>query len=344
MSADQLSFVSVVFEMEYPLLTLQARSIATYVSPELVAEIIIIDNSAHGMSPARSEQILSEYGALRSIVRVLRPDDIVRVPGADGWRSQQVLKLYIVDQLSTNKYVVLDAKNHFVNHVARDFFVAPDGRSRVNSYSYRTHPLRPNLENVLRYLGLDPANFLDNYTATVTPFVLDSQLVRELITGIDKRSGRTLAREFLTEDLTEFFLYTAWIISSGRPLAQVFDFHQVFCPVVWPRGANAEGVAKAITSAKESRAPLFSVHRRALGVLDEASSTLLAEWWTSRSLFGSVREAATFISEYQLHYRRTARAQRRRDFPRKLIGAWRGLKRRIRRAPLAAHASSDPAQ
>lgn len=310
--------MSVVFEAEYRLLQLQARSMALFLPEDLAREIVVIDNSARGMPDSVRAELMAAYGHLAPRVQILRPRDISRVPSTIGWRSQQVLKLCVAEMLTSDRYVVLDAKNHFVRTLEPDFFEAADGRLRAIFYSYEKHPLRGELEHVLGYLGLDPATHVEHFTATVTPFALDTGIVMSMIQGIEQRSGKDFAREFVANDLLEFFLYAGWIIANGKSLEDVYDSDHVYCPIVWPHAANLAGVQDAVRTANERRTPLFTVHRRALARLDRDSATAVAEFWTESGLFPSVDDAERFIRGFQRAYDKEMRMQRIRDTPHKL--------------------------
>ncbi len=315
MTDARLSFVTVVFESEFPMLLLQAASVARFLPEALALELVVIDNSAKGMGARRRAALLSAYGDRAPLVRIARPADICAVPPALGWRSQQVLKLAIADQLTGTHYVVLDAKNHFIATPEVGFFLAPDGRARVNVYSYETHPLRPAFENVMAYLHLPVADHVGSFTATVTPFVLDVALVKALMSDIAARSGRSFADEFIREELLEFFLYSGWIVSRGTDLTEVFDFHQVFSPNIWPRGAGTEQVAQAIDKARTGRAPLFSVHRGALAQLDHSALALLSAFWCERGLFSSAADAGRFVGDFRKNYARAEWRRKARSIP-----------------------------
>jgi hypothetical protein len=326
-----LTFVSVVYEAELALQRLQARSMAVQLPTELAGAVLVIDNTAAGLPVDYRRDLLADYGPLAPVVRVLRPADICTLPRAVGWRSQQVLKLAVAEQVGTDQYVVLDAKNHAVAPLRAEYFTAADGRARVTAYGYRDHPLRPALEHVLGYLGLDPAPYVDRFTATVTPFVLDTAAVREMMADLQRRAGREFAREFIARDLTEFFLYAGWRVAQGRSLDEIFDLDQRPCPTVWPKGANPAGVRAAIARAAEQGTPLFAVHRRALAVLDAESRRLLAEFWTGRGLFAATEQAESLMQEFQRSYRTVSRSQRRRELPRRLGALPRKVRRRLGR-------------
>ncbi len=309
----RLTFVSVVFETEFPLLLLQARSMARFLDEALVHEVLVIDNSASGIPAATLAELQHEYAHLADRVHVFRPDDVCRVPAAAGWRSQQVLKLCISDRVATNRYVVLDAKNHFTALPDHDFFESATGRPTANAYSYEEHPLRHELERTLRYLDLEPDDHLRHFTATVTPFVLDTPVVRDLVADLEAREGRPFPEVFVEQQLTEFFLYAGWIVARGTPLEEFFHLHQPRCPIVWPGRADQAGVDEAVATATARGAPLFAVHRRALVKLDQPATEALADFWVSVGLFPDRLAAELFVKSFVTMYSRVNRRRKLRE-------------------------------
>jgi hypothetical protein len=324
MSVQGLTFVSVVFEAEYLLLQLQARSMSRYLRPELVGGIFVIDNSARGMPEATRSRLLEDYGVLSESVQVLRPDEICEVPGTIGWRSQQILKLGVADLVKTERYVVLDAKNHLVRPLERSLFEAPDGRARVNAHSYENHPFRPALERTFGYFGADPGDYLGQFTATVTPFVLDRDVVGAMVRDIEATAGCPFGQEFVDRELTEFLLYSGWLVTrGGKRLTDHFELQQVPHPVVWPRAAHGAGVAAEIHQSHHGAGPFFSVHRRALARLDVDGRELLAEFWASADLFESAGEALRFMSEFDRAFKRAGLRKRVREAPHRVTAGVR---------------------
>jgi hypothetical protein len=308
-----LTFVTVAFESELPLLLLQARSMAHHLDPALVSDVLVIDNTARGMRADYRSRLEGEYGGFGNRLSVLRPTDICQVPAAIGWRQQQVLKLAVAAQVTTAQYVVLDAKNHFVSSPDRGFFRDANGRASGTAYSYESHPLRSGLEHVLSYLGLDAAPHIARFTATVTPFVFDTPVVLDLIAGVETRSGRPFAVEFIENDLLEFFLYTGWVLASGKAIDDFYALDRVSCATVWPRGATLAAVRTAVASTVESHAPVFSVHRTALAALDADATRALARFWTDAHLFASVSDAQAFITVFRAQFARGERRRKARE-------------------------------
>ena len=305
------SVVTVVYEGDLLLLHLQARSLALHAAPGLFAEVVVIDNTRRGLAGRGVRRLLREYGPLAPLVRVVRPDALTALPRMSGWWSQQVLKLAVVATITTDRYLVLDAKNVLVGTLDRDFLQAPDGRARLYPASYASHPHRPSLETTLRYLGLDPARHLD-FGSTVTPFVMDTAVVGDLVATIERRSGRSLAQEMGERGLTEFFLYQGWLVAGGGALEEVHAMERVRCPTVWPSRTGADAVRAEINQARAGRAPVFTVHQRAVGRLDAGALAALVGFWVERGLFADEASARAFLRRFRLAWHRTA--------PRRLTG------------------------
>ena len=325
----RLTFLTVVYELEYPLAALQARSISRYVPRKLIHEIILIDNSARAMPTDWANEILNEFGTLRSHVRILRADEVCRVPLTSGWHKQQILKLVVAFLVRSEFYVALDAKNHFIGEPEEEFFLTADRRPCVNAYSYNQHPLRSALERVTGYLGLRSDEHVDWFTATVTPYTFKTQWVRDLVLEIGDGSHSRFAKEFIAKDLTEFFLYAGWLVRAGRDLSETFLFHQRFCGSIWPEFCSKDGTQDQISFADAARSPIFSVHRNALNVMPAESCTLLANFWVGRKLFQSEEDAQDFIERFRGNHARYFNMLRLQSLPYEISNLRRRVSRRI---------------
>ena len=315
MSDHRYSLVSVVFESEVALQWLQARSVENFVDVGLFDDILVIDNSARGLRRAQRESLLEAYGRHRSRVRIVASSDIVEVPSTVGWMSQQVLKLAVARLVSTDRYLMLDAKNHFIAPLRRDFLEGADGRTRTNVHSYESHSLHGHLERTLRYMGVDPGPYLSRFTVTATPFVFDTEQVRALIDYLDDRSEDTFAEEFVKQGLTEFFLYSAWLLAQGISLDDFFELEQTPCPTVWPGTASVETLRDALHRADADGSPLFSVHRKALARFDDDAVGLLVDFWVARGLFDDSGQAHRFLQWHWRAYRLGETRRRMREAP-----------------------------
>src|SRR6185437_12861425 len=141
MSAVQMyTFVTVVFEDELDLMLLQARSIQIHGTRDVIEKILVIDNSRRGLPSTWQTRLFQEYGQFADRVQIIRSHDLASIPRAKGWITQQILKLAVSTRILTDRYVLLDCKNHLVHPLTRAYLEAEDGRPRTHLHSYSSHP------------------------------------------------------------------------------------------------------------------------------------------------------------------------------------------------------------
>lgn len=304
-----LSLVTLFFEAEVDLLALQARSMARFHAPGAFQQVLVIDNTRHGMSRRTRGRIDRELGPWRGVVRYVRPEEIVDLPPMPGWVGQQVLKLLVHRLVTSDHYVVLDAKNHWNQPTDVDTFLGPDGRARGASHTYRGHALEARVAGVMRYLGVDPEQWLDHFPVTHTPVVLSPAVVAELVAAVEARSGRRFAEEFHRADLLEFPLYASWLIAEHGTLEGHVDGSTVRSTTIWP-SMGAEELAAELAASARLDSPFLAVHRRALARAGLASSRVLADLWVERRLFATRAAALRFVAAFKLRYLRTMATRR----------------------------------
>lgn len=311
MPAEPVSFVTVTFRAEDSLLRLQARSFARFVPAEAVAEIVVIDNGAAPLSSRRRAELLREYGPHADRVRIVRADDLAATGQMSGWVGQQVLKLAIAAHVRSDWYVLLDAKNHAVRALRPDDLLTGDGRARGGFHSYAAHPLRDRLHTTLDYLGLDRAAS-DHYPPTSTPFVMQTAAAREVLAGL----GDDFAGSFHRAGLSEFFLYSGWILRRDGSWDAVYDGVALQSPTLWGGTTSASAISSVLAEVERTDAPFAGVHRRALRRISRADLAPLAQFWVGRGLFAEEREVrrfrARFLREHAISAARDRLARGRR--------------------------------
>ncbi|MBL8552582.1 MAG: hypothetical protein JNJ73_21525 [Hyphomonadaceae bacterium] len=276
-------------------LELQARSLRRYCSPELFSTILVVDNSARVTPASHRERLLEAYGALAPKVQFVDRSSLGTLRGVDGWWRQQVLKIKVAEIVQTERYIVLDAKNHLVRPLTRECFQTHDGRMKMGVHSYSGHSLRRHLERALDYFGMAKEPSLERFSATTPPFAFDTATVRELIAWVSKREGTPYERVVVARGLTEFFLYGAFVRSQGR-------FDQLYCEdesasaAIWRGRATAEACAEAIAVSHATQTPWFSIQRDAVPKLGRSARDLVAEFWTDRGLFLNKSASAAFLT------------------------------------------------
>lgn len=297
MSQRKYTFVTVGFRGESGLLNLQARSMRLYCPADLVEEIVIIDNSLPLDSDDWQDKALHQYGELAEFVRFVPASKLIgTVTDTDGWWTQQVLKIKVSEVIRSERYVLLDAKNHLIRPLKRDFLETVAGQPRINGHSFTEDPMRSFLECTLRYLGIDPSPHLEWFTRTTTPFTMLTTEARNLARFLDEREGNRIILAFQEQKLTEFFLYSGFLVSKGV-LASAYEFNQPHCVQLWGETADEAGCLATVAKAERSECPFMAVHSKALARMDRNGREAIAKFWHARGLFPSVSHGVRFIRD-----------------------------------------------
>jgi hypothetical protein len=278
------TFVTVVYEAEIALHRLQAQSMARYLPRGLVGRIVVIENAT--MSPEWRGGLRQHYGPLAPAVMIIPAERIASIPPSGGWLSQQILKLMVSRHVATERYVILDAKNHLVfpleaGHLERN------GRMLSFMQHYDTHPLRSRLERAARYFAIKPS--IARFPPTTTPYIVPTRMVLRLIQYIQAHEGN-FEQFFLRSESTEFLLFAAFLAATDS-LDSWYDFSGTNYSIIWKDTAVEDVIRREIENTERYQRPFFAVHRRAIPVLSSASQQLIAEFWQRRGLFPSIDEA-----------------------------------------------------
>ena len=291
----QYTLVTVAHLTDFPLLKLQARSLNHYLDRRFVKDIIVVDNTTNGMLPP--DQLLSQYGRLP--VRIIRATDIAIIqPGTYGWFTQQIHKLLVAKYVTTERYIILDAKTHLVDPLDHTMFDAPDGRIRAGRYRYGHHTLRRYLLRCCEYLHVDPARVMECMLATTPPFTMKAAVVRALIAAVEKREKCPFAQAFLKRGLTEFFLYGTYIVSTGHELEDYYKFDNWMGTTLW----RENGDAHMQWQIAHPERVFFAVHRASFKNMNPLTQHSLAHFWHGRRLFSSFQDALRFVKGCAITY------------------------------------------
>lgn len=292
-----LSFSTVVYSKDYPLLELQARSIARFADPARIATIHVILNDINEPAlRARVEPLLSAYGPLQPKVRIIGGDDLLlgpghcarrslsdrilienrhRIPfvrkggwrGNNGYRSQQVLKLGAAREAEAEQMVILDTKNLFLRPFdAADFF-APSGAAKIPFIDVGSDFHRNWLLESLDALQVTAPDLKTLKTTTFsTPFPVRRSLVLALLDEVNDRYGSVQALFGSRRRPSEFMLLNAFCLRSDP------SFHPWFEPVpsnalgLWPTYSQKK-LADLVSRLGETELLSLGLHNRAISKL-----------------------------------------------------------------------------
>lgn len=292
-----LSFATVIYSRDYPLLELQARSFARFVDPAKVASIHVVLNDVD--EPAlRSKiaKILPAYGRLRTKVRIVGGDELLlgrdhcarrplsdrllienryRIPfvrkggwrGNNGYRTQQVLKLAVARVAEAEKIVILDTKNLFLRPFDTSEFFSLSGAAKIPFIKVGSDFHRNWLLQSLDALRV-PVPDIDHLKTTTfsTPFPVRRSLILELLKEINERHGSVQSLFGSRRRPSEFMLLNAFCLRSDTTLRPWFEPAPGNTVGLWPTYSQHK-LEQLISRIDEAEILSLGLHNRAISKL-----------------------------------------------------------------------------
>lgn len=293
-----LELVTIVYRPELLLLQLQARSIGRHLSLDNVRKVhVVLNEDAPDELRALIEAFAAdEYGQASDRLRIWSASELMPSQELRGWRKQQTLKLAIARHIQTAKFLVLDAKNHFVRPVNSDTFLDEIGRIR-SFWTTQGGSLQNYLINCLRYYGLPVEWSLQAAMPAITPFGLYTQAVVTMMDNIAARENMSFFEFFHTpgRDVTEFFLYFAFLRSRGVDLYRIYNYGPRYAVTLFTRFPNTrEMEAKMLGELANPAISVFGLHKNRVAELNAEGRRQLELGWVRAGLFTDVIDASSF--------------------------------------------------
>lgn len=200
-----IDIVTVVFEQEIPVLQAQAQSIALYGQKLGIRNIYVVLNDVETIA---SQIDPSWWGPLANSVLVI-PRTAFSTPFvADGWVSQQVLKL-LAASMSYNTYsMIMDAKSILVKEIDPAEFISDSGQIQTGLIDvYPVFEPSRKITNELFDIDLN-----QQIGPGGVPFIMHNDTVRMMIAETTIRTKQSFPTWFQLQGmLTEFILYSGFV-------------------------------------------------------------------------------------------------------------------------------------
>lgn len=280
------SLLTVACERDRASLLLQARSVGRFVPLELVNQIVIVENGRLKASAAFRGELMDAYGKFAMAVTFARARDLLSAGErrVDGWWSQQAIKLKAAGLMSNPRYLVLDAKNHFVSEITREkieWWLRP----RLPRIDYRWHRMRDHACAALAFVGLEPEQHLTALPQTITPFPMYRELAKATVRSMARLDSRGLAVVLRDRNITEFMCYAATLLKLGHEFSSLYCGTQRGASLLW------QGSIAKLDALLEQATFTFAVHHSAWPLLTSRDQERLATFWLRRGLVLSRPEA-----------------------------------------------------
>ncbi len=293
-----LTFVTIVFSGDLPLLRLQARSMAMFVRPEEVSSILLVLNDVNEEAVSRSiNGMLAEYGPLQDKVRIVPGDEVLlpgrragrrrrlweilyvenrfRLPfvgkggwrGGNGYRLQQALKLASARAATSDRMLILDGKNLFLRPLKNNELFDGQGRALAVFEKLSADYHRGWLSESMEALAVpDDLREVAETTGYSTPYPVSRQLLLDVLEEVESRHGPVQALFASKRRPSEFMLIFCYCQKHHGGTDRAFGRYDGRHAGIWADFDDAR--INAVLDAAENDTPLtFGLHRAALGGL-----------------------------------------------------------------------------
>lgn len=214
-----IDLITVVFQDELPLLRIQARSIAEYVTSNDLNSIIVVVNDSADVADLVDTSWWEQYqDRVKIIVRSFESR-------TTGWESQQLCKLLAAADSECKWSVVLDAKTWFVRKLDLSTIIIDDkptvGFGRVSKLGIADSAIEfvKNLYNINDMaIVLGPGG---------VPFFFHTETVKNLTSTVDNFPDWFQTNVRYPHLITEFLLYAAYIKSVYGSLDVLYDIESI---------------------------------------------------------------------------------------------------------------------
>lgn len=280
---EKIDIVTVCFDDDLPLMWLQARSLRLFMDQRAINRIHLISNSnSPEFEIALRGTVLPEYGYLRERVSIRHvseyfPDSFVH----GGWETQQVIKLLVSRHVSTDHYLILDAKNHFIRPTTLRSFFTEDGRA-ISVMS--PHGFTDRLNAGRRLFGLENVTSEFPTMPVTTPYVAFTSMIREMIEEIETQHGCPFHQTFLEHRLAEFHLIFSYLCKTNS-VEKFYAFdHDQATVSIWPHHSDQD-IMRIIGGLDDwSGIVALGCHRMALKEMKPHLQALVSHIWKEAGL------------------------------------------------------------
>ena len=212
-----IDIVTVVFEQEIPVLRAQAQSIALNCQRIGIRNIYVVLNDTETIA---SQIDPAWWGPLASNVLII-PRTAFSTPFvANGWVSQQVLKL-LTASVSYNTYsMILDAKTLFVRELDPNTVI--DATGRILTGRLPIYPVFEPSKKIVEQLF--EIELTEQLGPGGVPFIVHNDTVRMMIAEVTLRTRTPFPTWFQQQGMvTEFILYSGFVKFLCGDLSVMYD-------------------------------------------------------------------------------------------------------------------------
>lgn len=271
-----IDIITVVFQDELEVLKLQAQSIEVNCQDLDIGNIIVVVNDA---KVDLSQIELNWWGRLKDHVK-LTHRSAWRVDYIDnGWVTQQALKIMAATLGKSQHSMILDAKTIFVQPISIKDIFSEHGKLKLGQLDIYS-VFEPSQRITEKLFGITLTRQLG---PGGVPFVVDNRQACYMVDWIETTTGENFIKWFQEQGmLTEFILYSGWIVRVHGSLDSVADNNNTFGQICNVCHSEVGIIDNKFRDMKT--ATTVSIHRRAWDQLTNQQQQYYRDFLTSKNI------------------------------------------------------------
>lgn len=216
----KIDFVTIFYndKIEIDLLKLQAYSYQ-YVDINFINNIYLIYNDVEdGIEIFNSIKECYPEIFHNKIILITRLNLNLCIYEPSSWTNQQIFKLKISEIITSDYYIVLDCKNHFIYPVSCETFFSEDDKPIIHDFFVYNKELEEGsmldtLKNYVNYFNLEN-NYNLKIAHKMAPFIFITEIVKKLINYIENREQNKIENFFFNNNYNpcEYYLYCCYLL------------------------------------------------------------------------------------------------------------------------------------
>lgn len=264
-----IDLISIVFDEELPYLQTQARTIDRYITPDDVNAIVVVVNDVDSVADRIDTAWWGQHQEKVEIKCYSRWNYTSRI---NGWENQQLCKLLAASESTATWSMILDAKTWFVQQFNSVEFFDEQHRPKTGLIDIfpqfeSSHKFVQEYFDITMPKSIGPGG---------VPFMMHTDTIKSLVDSIDTFIEFFQINVRYPNLITEFYLYSAYVIKLHGSLDALYNKTQYYNVVNIADFEAAEFNSILNRVKNDSKLLTASMHRRTYPLL---SKQQIAQWY-----------------------------------------------------------------
>ncbi len=296
----KIDIVVVCFSGDFAGTRLLLRSLAQFGLPDAVGNIFLVVNEPKpDKLLSKLRRIKYEAGFCSQSIELIDGSELARrswlrwTDRKFGWRQQQVLKLQAHKIVTGAAYLVLDAKNFFIRRPMRSDFLSDSGRLRINMRPINETYSKA-FRRALKFFGEHAVQLPDTTVPTITPFLFETAVVRDMVKETERRSGMNFETYFVGRRYTEFYFYAAYLMLMRDGISSTYDERPQVCHSIFrSMYKNSPCVEAQIKALDDHNIYASGIHREVINRGSRDVLNIIEVYLRDIGLLGSIENLSS---------------------------------------------------